>query len=187
MIGRLPILVAIAICISAHGLRAEEKSDTNSKTVGSYRIELHVLSAEPFYTAEEAKKKHVTMGMLIEGGAAPVQPDAALHPNHHLVVHVFDEKTGHAVTGANVSLNFTPVGADGKSSGDSIKVPVVIMQAIGMGAEFTHYGNNVMMNPGSYNVLASVNGQTATFEIAVSDVKSNSMGAMHSMGGMQMH
>jgi hypothetical protein len=32
--------------------------------------------------------------MEIEGGAAPVMLDADSHPNHHLIVHVFDKKTG---------------------------------------------------------------------------------------------
>jgi hypothetical protein len=121
--------------------------------------------------------------MLIEGGAAPVQPDASSHPNHHLVVHVFDEKTDRAVTNADVSLNFAAINTDGKPTGDATVVPVVITQAVWMGPESTHYGKNVVMTPGSYAVVALVNGQKAVFGIKVSDASSGSTGGMH----MHMH
>jgi hypothetical protein len=106
---------------------AAAKDVMKTKTVGAYRIELHVLPAEPFYTADEVAAKHVTMGMVIEGGAVPVKPDADTHPNHHLVVHVFDRKTGQAITDAKVGLSFEPLGRGKKPSGASVEVPVVIM------------------------------------------------------------
>ncbi len=155
-----------------------------TKTVGAYRIELHVLPAEPFYTADEVAAKHVTMGMLIQGGAAPVLPDANSHPNHHLVVHVFDRKTAQAITDAKVNLSFEPLGRKGKSTAASVEVPVVVMQAIGLGPKSTHYGNNVMMPAGSYRVTATVNGEKAVFQVAASDAPANSG---EPMGGMKMH
>ena len=128
------------------------KDVMKTETAGAYRIELHVLPAEPFFTADEVAAKHVMMGMLIEGGAAPVAPDANSHPNHHLVVHVFDRKTGQVLSDAKVTLSFEPLDSKGKSARASTEVPVVVMQAIGAGPKSTHYGNNVVMPAGPYRV-----------------------------------
>jgi hypothetical protein len=162
---------------------AAAKDVMKTKTVGVYRIELHVLPAEPFYTADEVAAKHVTTGMVIQGGAVPVKPDTDVHPNHHLVVHVFDRKTGQAITDAKVGLSFEALGRGNKPAGASAEVPVVIMQAIGMGPKSTHYGNNVVMPAGSYRVTATVNDEKAVFQVAPSDAPE----AGGSMGGMKMH
>ena len=108
---------------------------------------------------------------------------ADTHPNHHLVVHVYDRKTGQAVTDAKVSLSFEPLGHGNKSAGASVEVPVVNMQAIGQGPKSTHYGNNVVMPAGSYRVTATINGEETVFRVAASDAP----GAAESMGGMKMH
>jgi hypothetical protein len=162
---------------------AAAKDVMKTKNVGAYRIELHVLPAEPFYTADEVAAKHPTMGMVIQSGAAPVKPDADTHPNHHLVVHVYDRKTGQAITDAKVSLSFESLGRGKKPAGASVEVPVVSMQAIGQGPKSTHYGNNVVMPAGSYRVTATVNGEKAVFQVAASDAP----GAVGSMGGIKMH
>jgi hypothetical protein len=167
----------------ASAVPAAAKDVTMTKTVGAYRIELDLLPPEPFYTADEIAAKHVTMGMSIQGGAAPVQPDAGSHPNHHLIVHIFDRKTRTAMTDAKVTLNFKPLDSKGKSAGPSVDVPVVVMQEIGVGPKSTHYGNNVTMPAGSYHVTATVNDKMAVFLVMASDAPSNSGG---SMGGMKM-
>lgn len=178
MLETIKRLLILSAAVALYGATSVQAHDA-TKIMGDYRVELHVLPPETFYTTKEVKDKQVKMGMLIEGGAAPVQLDAAMHPNHHLVVHIFNNKTGLAVADANVTLDFTPVDSNGKSSGESTVVPIVIMQAIGKGPESTHYGNNVVMAPGSYIVVASVNGHKATFKVSVSDARSNSVTGMH--------
>lgn len=173
---------ALAVGI-AFAVPAAAKDVMMTKTVGAYRIELHLLPAEPFYTADEVAANHVTMGMVIQGGAVPVKPDADAHPNHHLVVHVFDRKTGQAITDAKVDLSFEPLGRGNKSAGASVEVPVVIMQAVGLGPKSTHYGNNVVMPAGAYRVTATVNDEKAVFRVAASDTPD----AGGAMGGMKMH
>jgi hypothetical protein len=180
----LPSLQAAALAAAiALAAPAAAKDVMQTKTVGAYRVELHVLPAEPFYTADEVAAKHPTMGMVIQGGAAPVKPDADSHPNHHLVVHVFDRKTGQAITDAKVSLSFEPLGRGNEPAGASVDVPVVNMQAIGQGPKSTHYGNNVVMPAGSYRVTATVNDKKAIFRVAASDAPR----AGGTMGGMKMH
>ena len=104
------------------------------KTVDRFRIELHVLPAEPFFIADEVAAKQVSEGMLIMSGAAPVPLNAQSRPNHHIVVHVFNAKTSKAVTDAVVKMSFQLLDKSGKASGTAVAVPVVIMQAIGKGA-----------------------------------------------------
>jgi hypothetical protein len=112
--------------------------------------------------------------MLILGGAEPVQPEAPSHPNHHLVVHVFQKTTGKAITNAKVALMVQALDSKGQPAGNVMEVPVVRMQMIntagmaGMGsAETTHYGNNVSLPPGDYRVEAVANGHRARFAIKV--------------------
>ncbi len=61
-------------------VRADAADVTQTKTAGIYRVELHVLPAEPFFTKQEVSEKHVMEGMEIEGGAAPVPPRRRLTP-----------------------------------------------------------------------------------------------------------
>ena len=139
------------------------------RTVASYRVELHVLSAEPFFSKQDVADKHVKEGMEIEGGATPVPPDADSHPNHHLVLHIFKRRGGAVVTDAKVTMSFVAVDANGKPVGTPTEVPVVVMQAIGEGPASTHYGNNVAMPPGRYNVIVKVNDKRLVFPVTVSD------------------
>jgi hypothetical protein len=76
-----------------------------TKTVGPYRVEIHVLPAERFFSKEDVAAKHVKEGMEIESGAAPVMLDAASHPNHHLIVHVFEPSGCPGVRRAFIALN----------------------------------------------------------------------------------
>jgi hypothetical protein len=133
---------------------------------GPYRVVLGFLPAEPFYTADQVAAQHVTQGMQIVGGAAPVLPDAPSHPNHHLVVHIFDATTGKAVQGATVTMAYALVGASG---GAAVSVPVVEMQAVGMGPQSTHYGNNVTLAPGTYDVIVTINGTNTTTFVVKAD------------------
>jgi hypothetical protein len=141
------------------------------KTIGANRVELHVLPAEPFFSKADVAAKQLKEGMEIESGATPVMPDAASHPNHHLVVHVFDKKR-QAVTDATVAMSFASLDSKGNPLAAPIEVPIVVMQAIGKGPSSTHYGNNVTMPAGRYKVTVTVNGQMAVFDVTVSDAPS---------------
>jgi hypothetical protein len=147
-------------------------------TMGDLRIELHVLAAEPFFTKAEVATNKIIEGMLIMGGAKPLAPDADVHPNHHLVIHVFNAKTGKAITNAKVEMSFQSLDDKGNQSVSPTKVPIVIMQAIGKGVQSTHYGNNVVMPTGPYTVSVVVNREKLNFKINVSDAQDDSMGDM---------
>jgi hypothetical protein len=168
------LVPAIGVAVSANAADV-----MRTKTIGAYRVELHVLPAEPFFSKEDVAAKHEKEGMEIEGGATPVMLDAPSHPNHHLVVHVFDRKTRQAVTDATVTMSFASLDRKGHAAGAPTEVPVVVMQAIGKGPASTHYGNNVTMSPGRYKVTVAVNGKTAVFGVTASDAPSTTpMGKM---------
>ena len=155
-----------------------QRTRCGRKPSKSYRVELHVLPAEPFFSKEEVAAKQVKDGMVVQSGATPVTPDAASHPNHHLVVHVFDSKGQQAIADAAVSMSYAPLDSKGSPAGAQVEVPVVVMQVIGKGPSSTHYGNNVTMPAGQYRVTVIVNGKTAVFSIKASDAPSTPMGQM---------
>jgi hypothetical protein len=173
--SRMVIVLAFAFTMTNAG---NVMKDT---TISGLRIELHVMQAEPFFTKDEVAAKKVNAGMLIVKGAKPLAPDAEVRPDHHLVVHVFDAKTGKALTNANVKMGFQPVSEKGDSATRLVEVPVVVMQAIGKGAKSTHYGNNVVMPDGQYVVSVEVNGVKAGFSIDLSNPTNGKM------EGMDMH
>jgi hypothetical protein len=166
------LFTAVLVLVIGLTVSANAADVMRAKTVGAYRVELHVLPAEPFFDKEEVAAKQVKEGMEIEGGAPPVMLDAPSHPNHHLVVHVFDRKTRQAVTDATVTMSFASLDRKGHAAGAPTEVPVVVMQAIGKGPASTHYGNNVTMPPGHYQVTVAVNGKTAVFGVTASDAPS---------------
>ena len=172
------IIQCISFFVFTFGVVQAEPGMVDS-TIGDLRIELHVLSAEPFFRMAEVVAKKVTDGMLIMGGAKPIAPDAAIHPNHHLVIHGFNAKTGKAITDAKVKMSFQLLDSAGKPSGSLTVVPIVVMQAIGKGVQSTHYGNNVVMPTGTYTISVVVNGRKVNFKLDVSDVSDSSMNKMN--------
>jgi hypothetical protein len=161
----IPVLIrsVIFMVVTSAAIQAGQfKADT---TVGGMRIELNVLPAEPFVTKDQVKAGDVKEGMVIIGGAKPMENDAATNPNRHLVVHIFDVNTAKAITDAHVEMSYQPLDEKGNQAGGPIEVPVVVMQAVGKGEESTHYGNNVIMLDGPYVVDVSVNGKKLKFKL----------------------
>ena len=147
-------------------LNAKAVNIMKTATADGLRIELHVMKAEPFYTAEQVKANPKLEGMLIIGGAKPLAPDAETHPNCHLIVHVFNAKTGKPLSDAKVSMTYQAE-AHGKPMGVDTKVPVVVMEVIGKGPATTHYGNNVVLPDGTYVVKVVANDKIAVFHLNV--------------------
>ena len=167
-------VLAIAFTVSVDAGNAMKTA-----TVDGMRIELHILSAEPFFTADEVKTKKVKAGMLKISGAEPLLLEADTYSNRHLVAHIFDAKTGKAITTATVSIEFHKLGTKGKPIGNSINVPIVIMQAIGKGLESTHYGNNVVMPAGTYQITVVANGKKVVFHVMLDKVGAMPSDEMH--------
>ena len=64
-------VLAIAFTVSV-----DARNVMKTTIAGGMRIELHVLPAEPFFTADEVNLKKVKEGMLIISGAEPLSLDS---------------------------------------------------------------------------------------------------------------
>jgi len=167
---RLKYCAIVAIvasgCLAAVATEAQAKVVKMKHKADAYEVELNVLNAEPFGAPmPDMPGMSKGMVMVVKGGGDPVQMDAPSHPNHHLVVHIYEAASRKVVTDANVTITFTAVDESGKLIGPATQVPVVIMEASDKGAASTHYGNNVTMPPGSYRVDVTVNGAKTTFRL----------------------
>lgn len=130
-------------------------------TAGAYTVTLKVLPAETFTGAKAEMAK--------DAGAAPDAVNGPGKPNHHLVAFV--TRDGKPVEDATVTISYrkapsNTASADG--TGGWTALGVVRMHVAGKGLETTHYGNNVRLATGTYDVRVSVNGSApATFKVSV--------------------
>ncbi len=132
-------------------VQAQEVSKT--ETAGEYSITLKVLSAESF-SGPKAE-------MVRDGGAKAVNVNTSEQPNHHLVAFVTEDNK--PVEKAKVEISYRE---SSSSATKWTKFPVVRMHETGKGLDTTHFGNNVKLAPGSYEVRVSVDGEApATFQI----------------------
>jgi hypothetical protein len=155
-----PVVIADGMTMAMPGM------DSEAHDVGRFRVELAVLPAEPFL--RKADTGRAASGMIAVGGAPPVAPNAPSHPNHHLIVHIYDRATGRALRGGHVAMRFTRLDR-GSRGGVTRSVPVVEMQAAGKGPQSTHYGNNVFMRAGLYRIVVSIDASMRTsFTVRVS-------------------
>jgi hypothetical protein len=154
----LSFAVALAFALGAlftsHTVLAQKISKT--AMAGDYSVTLKILPAESFTGTNAA--------MTRDGGAKPNEINGPEHPNHHLVAFV--RQDGKPVEAATVSIRCRELSP---KKGDWISVPVARMHVTGKGLQTTHYGNNVKLDPGSYEVHVTVNGSgTAVFHFSLS-------------------
>lgn len=149
-----PIL-SLALGLALVPAAAHAQTVVKTAMAGSYSVTLRVLPAESFAGPHAA--------MARDAGAQPDLLSAAVHPNHHLVAFV--KKAGKPVEDAKVSIGYRETSP---KKGSWIALPVVRMHVKGKSLATTHYGNNVKLAPGHYDVRVSVNGsKPATFSIAL--------------------
>jgi hypothetical protein len=123
---------------------AQAQNISQSAMAGSYAVTLKVLPAESF-TGPGAE-------MAWDGGARANTLNGRVKPNHHLVVFV--KKNDKPVEQGEVLIRYrmlTP------QKGQWALLPVARMHEAGKGLETTHYGNNVRLAAGHYEVQVRVN------------------------------
>lgn len=144
---------------AAFAASSSHKVIVKNLTVDGYALSLRVLPAEPFVKTADAKKSENSGKMVDGGGAMVAAKGGPEHPNHHLVV--FIKKSGAPVEHAKVKITYQREGSKRVMS-----LPVVTMWVAGAGRKTTHYGNNVNLKPGRYEVKVTVNGKAkADFHI----------------------
>ncbi len=111
---------------------------------GPYSVTLKVLPAESF-SGPHAE-------MVRDAGAKPNLLNGPEQPNHHMVAFV--KREGKPVEKARVSIEYRQLSP---KEGGWMRLPVVRMHVSGKGLATTHYGNNVRLEPGRYDVRVRVN------------------------------
>lgn len=128
-------------------LAAVAPAQTISQTAkaGDSTVTLKVLPAESF--------SGPMVMMVRDSGAEPVALGSPANPNHHMVVFV--KKNGEPVEDAEVTIRYRQVAP---RMGAWTELPVVRMHMAGKDLKSTHYGNNVKLDAGSYQVRVTVDG-----------------------------
>ena len=158
---KIPFRLSLAALACALGtlfvpVAAQAQNISQSAQSGAYSITLKVLSAESF-TGSDSE-------MARDGGAEPNAINGPEHPNHHLVAFVREK--GEPVENAAVSISYREVSP---IKGDWTSLPVARMHVAGKGLKTTHYGNNVKLGPGHYEVRVTVNAsKPAVFQFTLS-------------------
>ncbi|MGD8328321.1 MAG: hypothetical protein PVJ49_02720 [Acidobacteriota bacterium] len=154
MAAVLPLIAVLALGVTVASANPQNDMVSKTKMDGPFNVTLKVLPAEAF--------NGMNAEMTWDGGASSVNLSADPQPNHHMVVFV--ERDGEPVEHATVEMRYRPM-----QSGDMTwqSLPVARMHASGKGMETTHFGNNLELDPGRYDVEVTIDGSTTTFEVTV--------------------
>jgi len=152
--------VAIALVVSGVAFAAGIAMMTQQAQTTHYRLVLGVGPAEPMYSQAEAAKTHPTSGMIVTGGPMQMPMSGMTMSTRHVVVHVYSLATGKVVTTATCTITVV-----NRSTGMRMAVPVATMYSAEQGPSSWHYGNNVTLPPGAYDVIATANGERVTFHV----------------------
>jgi hypothetical protein len=138
----------LAACLIASNA-ADAKNISKTETAGAVRVTLKVLPAEAF------EGPHATM--VRGGGAMPMLLSHSPRPNYHMVV--FIERDRKPVEKANVTMLYKQLAP---RKGTWTLLPVVRMHVAGKSLATTHFGNNVNLAPGDYEIIVVVNHNAPT-------------------------
>jgi hypothetical protein len=137
----------------------------NVASTASYRLALDIGKQEDMYLPSEVKARHIKTGEVMLGGEMSMtgNPPAGSRV-YHLEVHTCNKATG------AVAQKLKPaIVVDGSSASVmDTTLPAAIM--VGIGAPMTdyHYGNDIVLNPGTrVTVKVTVKGQLAVFHATV--------------------
>ena len=142
----LATILVLAVSAALVPSVAHARKIVETATVGGYSVTLKVLPAESFLGPHAA--------MARDSGAQPALLKGPLHPNHHLVA--FIRKDRKPVEHAAVTISYRKLSPE---KGGWMDLPVVRMHVAGKGLQTTHFGNNVKLAPGRYEVRVTVDGK----------------------------
>jgi uncharacterized protein involved in high-affinity Fe2+ transport len=164
-VRNMALLLGLICAIGAPAAAAEMAPIKQEAQTGHYRLELQIGPIEKMFTPEDVAAKNPTEGeVMVEGTMSMGMSSMAMNmeDTRHLEVHIYSLDKGAVVTDARVGIAVTNI--DSKKPGD---VSAAKMYGIKEGPSDTHYGDNVSLPPGNYGVEVTVNGEKATFKVAV--------------------
>ncbi len=145
-----------------HAAAADTQIKLGSTT--TYNLVAEIGGLQAMYTPAQVSRQLPKTGEVMFGGSMTMPPDATnVSPDwHHLEVHVFDKQTGNVIKTANPVLT-----VKNDATGQTIQVPIVVMQGIVEGPNDIHYGNNVDLPKGEYTVTVVIGSETASFDFNI--------------------
>lgn len=189
------LVFAFAAVLVPHSAGAQTVSKT--AMAGKYSVNLKVLPAEAFKGSDAAMVHNGgAMAEAVKGPAHPNHHMVVFIKMNHKPVeqaHVkiwyrmttankmdsgaMDNKSGPGAMGgqsmmgnkggSHMANTHSAKMADMDSTGKWMTLPVARMYVKGKGAATTHFGNNVMLESGNYEVKVEVNGKTAMFHFTL--------------------
>lgn len=156
---------ASGVLVLALAVGAAAQSLTQHADTAHYRLTLVMGPVERMYTTEEVATMHPRTGEVMTGGMMAMGGEMGTSmamDMRHLEVHVLSRATGAVVTTARCQITILD-----RRAGKRTEVPVATMHGVAEGPKDWHYGNNVSMPPGAYDVTVVVNGERATFHVTI--------------------
>jgi hypothetical protein len=124
---------------------AQARNISETARASRYSVTLKVLPPESFNGPKAA--------MVRDGGAEPNKLKGPEHPNHHMVAFVKED--GKPVEHTTVDISYRDLSS---RMSEWRALPMVRMHVAGHGLATTHYGNNVRLARGRYEVRVTVDG-----------------------------
>ena len=165
LLRNVGVLVAFSAAMISPAFAAEMAPLKQEAQTAHYRLELQIGPTEKMFTPQEVAAKHLTEGEVMVGGmmSMGMSPMAMnMGDTRHLEVHIYALDKGAVVTDAKVRIVVS-----GASSKKAVMVSATKMYGIKEGPSDTHYGDNISLASGNYTVEVTVNGEKATFKIAI--------------------
>ena len=169
MTNRVFLLCIIGMVVSMTQTRADDLITREGRTA-HFRLTLQIGPTEAMYSEADAQAKHPTSGEVMLSGKMAgdmvsmdhvISGMTSMPGMRHVELHAYSLKTGRIVTDASVAIVL--MGADKKRHA----VPIARMYGVTEGLADLHYGNNMMVSPGTYAVDATVNGEIAHFSVTI--------------------
>jgi hypothetical protein len=154
------------------GMSTGSSTVTETMMAGPYKLTLSIGPTEPMYIRAQVNKSHPKSGEVMVSGSMTMS-GRGMHGaklNHHLELHVYDGMSGTTVTKAMVTITIRD--ARGKLLE---RVPIATIYGIKEGMADFHFGNNVALMAGKYQVVTQVNKTTATFKVTIGAASSGGM------------
>ena len=157
-LGQPPDQSSTTIHAAAAGTQIKLGSTT------TYNLVAEIGGLQAMYTPAQVSSQHPKTGEVMFGGSMTMPPETTnISPDwHHLEIHIFDKKTGNVIKTANPVLT-----VKNDVTGQTIQVPIVVMQGIVEGPNDIHYGNNVDLPKGQYTVTVVIGSETASFDFSI--------------------
>jgi hypothetical protein len=171
----VPLLGMIAAPLLAMA-PAQMAPITQRAATADFRLELDIGPPEHMYSPAEAARLKpmggeimvsgqmvaMTQGGMSMSGNMQAQPAAGTSGWRHLELHVWSKAGGTVVKDAKVSIRVRNA-----ATGKSETVPISVMYGIQAGTADWHYGNNVLMPSGHWQMDTTVNGEAASFDVTI--------------------